>query len=203
MSSDIMKILGLAAPPDASPDASRTAQEPLGDAQPTGVVSRPPDEDPEALRPVSRDVERLHLDADYIASRNNSRQLSHTADLALQGILDIATSSGSPRAYEVVAMLLKNANEINQSLMDLHTKRQKLREEEEEDEGPKGGTHIDRAIVFQGNSRDLLRLAKELVNPEIPVVETAPSTDSAPSVDSDPSVSAETAVDGEIVPNDP
>lgn len=169
MDNDVLKILGLSPSPQTTdPDGKTDALVPAASVNHPELFQL--EDDSPNLQPLDPNTERIQRDADYVESRQRSRQLNKVANHALEGVLQIADSSGSPRAYEVVAQLLKNASEINRDLMDLHVKRQKLREADDDDDGPKsrGGTTIEKAIVFQGNSRDLLKMAKELTRQDDP-----------------------------------
>jgi len=169
MNDDVMKILGLTPGPTSNTDTTEASANTVALAPPTSPNSETVAnifnnmEDDALVPQVSPDVERLQQDTDYILSRKTNQVLSKAADIAVSGALVVADGSGSPRAYEVVAQLLKTASELNAQRMDLHLKRQKLKEnQDDEDAVPKSGTNIERAIVFQGNSRDLLKMAKEL-----------------------------------------
>lgn len=59
---------------------------------------------------------------DYEFTRKNLKTLIETGAEGLQGILKVANESDSPRAYEVLATMMKTIADINVNLMDVSTK---------------------------------------------------------------------------------
>ena len=59
---------------------------------------------------------------DYEQSRKNFYELIEKGKKALDGAIDIASETDQPRAYEVVAQLLKNVTDTNRELIE-HQKR--------------------------------------------------------------------------------
>ena len=57
---------------------------------------------------------------DYNKIRTNLYELLGDGKEAIDGILKVASEGDAPRAYEVVATLLKTVADINKDLMDLH-----------------------------------------------------------------------------------
>lgn len=76
--------------------------------------------------------ERLEKDlsTDYETVRNNLRELVDVGKGALDGVLAVALEGDSPRAYEVVAMMIKTLSEANKEVLDLHDKVKKIRKQE-------------------------------------------------------------------------
>ncbi len=76
--------------------------------------------------------ERLEKDlsADYETVRKNLRELVDVGKGALDGVLAVALEGDSPRAYEVVAMMIKTLSEANREVLDLHDKVKKIRKQE-------------------------------------------------------------------------
>ena len=76
--------------------------------------------------------ERLEKDlsVDYETVRKNLRELVDVGKGALDGVLAVALEGDSPRAYEVVAMMIKNLSEANREVLDLHDKVKKIRKQE-------------------------------------------------------------------------
>ena len=70
--------------------------------------------------------------------------------------LDLCRNTEHPRAYEVMAGLLKSLAEVNGDLVDLHRKRREL--EAEQDKHPARRGQITNNNVFIGSSTDLQRL---------------------------------------------
>ena len=59
---------------------------------------------------------------DYEIVQDNLKKLIGTGDLALESALKVATESDSPRAFEVVAILLKTMSDLNNNVLDVHKK---------------------------------------------------------------------------------
>lgn len=76
--------------------------------------------------------ERLEKDlsTDYETVRKNLRELVDIGKGALDGVLAVALEGDSPRAYEVVAMMIKTLSEANREVLDLHDKVKKIRKQE-------------------------------------------------------------------------
>ncbi len=70
------------------------------------------------------------LSTDYETVRNNLRELVDVGKGALDGVLAVALEGDSPRAYEVVAMMIKTLSEANKEVLDLHDKVKKIRKQE-------------------------------------------------------------------------
>jgi hypothetical protein len=54
--------------------------------------------------------------------QSNIKDLIGTGNVALESALKVATQSDSPRAFEVVAILLKTMAELNNNVLDVHKK---------------------------------------------------------------------------------
>ena len=59
---------------------------------------------------------------DYEVVQENFKKLIGTGDIALESALKVATESDSPRAFEVVAILLKTMADLNNNVLDVHKK---------------------------------------------------------------------------------
>jgi hypothetical protein len=59
---------------------------------------------------------------DYELVQSNIKDLIGTGNIALESALKVATQSDSPRAFEVVAILLKTMAELNNNVLDVHKK---------------------------------------------------------------------------------
>jgi len=74
---------------------------------------------------------------------------------AIDGIMEVAQQSDSPRAYEVAGQLIKNVADTTDKLIDLQQKMKKLSEET-----PKGPQNVTNAL-FVGSTADLQKLLKK------------------------------------------
>jgi len=70
------------------------------------------------------------IDVDYRETRKSLKNLIETGEIAISGILKVAEEGDHPRAYEVVAQMLKTVSDINKDLIDLHKKTKEAKKEE-------------------------------------------------------------------------
>lgn len=94
---------------------------------------------------------------DYGYTRSQLYNLIDKGQEAINGILDIAQQSESPRAYEVAGQLIKNVADISDKLLDLQQKMKKL--DEEDSKGPKNVTTNN--TMFIGSTADLQKILKQ------------------------------------------
>jgi Terminase DNA packaging enzyme len=59
---------------------------------------------------------------DYELVQSNLKDLIGNGNVALESALKVATESDSPRAFEVVAILLKTMADLNNNVLDVHKK---------------------------------------------------------------------------------
>jgi hypothetical protein len=79
--------------------------------------------------PVPLTDEKLEKDlkTDYDVVRENLKELVNMGKNALDGVIAVAQEGDSPRAYEVVAQMIKTLSETNRELMDLHNRVKTIR----------------------------------------------------------------------------
>ena len=92
--------------PKQDPIAKSLDLEPLKE-EPKAVVEVKPDSDKE-----------VQPEGDLEYSRENLYHLIERGRDALDGILDLANQSQSPRAYEVAGQLIKTVSDTNRDLID-------------------------------------------------------------------------------------
>ena len=139
--------------PKEDPIAKSLDLEPLKE-EPKAVVEVKPDNDKEGQ--PERDLEY---------SRENLYHLIERGRDALDGILDLANQSQSPRAYEVAGQLIKTVSDTNRDLIDLQKKAKDLFD----DDKIKGnvtnnlfvGNTSELTKLIGGNARNVLRTKKE------------------------------------------
>ena len=77
----------------------------------------------------------MHQDSnhqnDYNYSRETYYELIEKGKDALDNMIDVARESEHPRAYEVLAGLLKNVSDVNDKLMELNKKQKALAQQNE------------------------------------------------------------------------
>lgn len=99
-------------------------------------------------------VEQIKKDYDY--TRANLYSLIEKGQESLDGIMELAQQSDSPRAYEVAGQIMKNVADTADKLIDLQKKMKELNKEE--NAGPKSVTNN---ALFVGSTADLAKFLKQ------------------------------------------
>jgi hypothetical protein len=95
------------------------------------------------------------LDNDYQESRQTLKELVVKGNQAIDHLLAIASETEHPRAFEVVATLIKNTAEANEKLMVMQKTIRELKNIKKND----SGVNVDKAI-FVGSTSELSKLLK-------------------------------------------
>lgn len=95
------------------------------------------------------------LDNDYSEARQTLKELVKKGNDAIDHLLAIATDTEHPRAFEVVATLIKNTAEANEKLLSM----QKTVRDMKNIKGKDSGVTVDKAI-FVGSTAELNKLLK-------------------------------------------
>lgn len=95
------------------------------------------------------------VEADTAYARENIRNLIDTGSRAMTDLASVANQSESPRAYEVLATMMKNLSEMNKDLLALQKAKRELAPQSEASKG----VNIDKA-VFVGSTTELLKMIK-------------------------------------------
>ena len=103
------------------------------------------------LKNVSDDVEK-----DYEYTRANLYSLIEKGQESLNGIMELAGESASPRAYEVAGQIIKSVADTTDKLMEL----QKKIKEVDEDK-VKTTNNVTNNAVFVGSTSDLSKMIKQ------------------------------------------
>ncbi len=77
---------------------------------------------PTEIKVDHKDIQDPDLKKDYLATRKNLMDLIDNGKDAIQGIMNVAEEGEHPRAYEVVAQLIKTVADVNKDLIDIHKK---------------------------------------------------------------------------------
>lgn len=97
------------------------------------------------------------IKADYNLSRRTFRDLIQKGNQAMESLTDLAKESESPRAYEVLATMMRTVADTTKDLYDLQKKTKDLR-----DDGKKEQPNVTvEKAVFVGSPTDLLKRIKE------------------------------------------
>ena len=94
-------------------------------------------------------------DAEF--ARQNLRDLIEKGNEAADHIIAVAKQSDHPRAFEVVAGMLKNLADMNKDLLEVQKRKQDLQPKQIE---PKGTINVDKA-VFVGSTAELIKQLRE------------------------------------------
>ena len=92
-------------------------------------------------------------DADF--ARTNIRDLISKGNTAIDNLLQVATASEHPRAYEVAAGLIKNLGDLNKDLLEIQKRKRDL----DPTQSKGNTTNIDKA-VFVGSTTELVKFLK-------------------------------------------
>ena len=103
------------------------------------------------LRNVSDDI-----DKDYDYTRANLYSLIEKGQESLNGILELAGESASPRAYEVAGQIIKSVADTTDKLMDLQKKVKEV-----DEENIKGPSQVTNNALFVGSTSDLSKMIKQ------------------------------------------
>ena len=103
------------------------------------------------LKDVSVDIQK-----DYEYTRANLYSLIEKGQESLNGILELAGESASPRAYEVAGQIIKSVADTTDKLMDLQ---KKVKEVDEDNQ--KSPNTVTNNAVFVGSTTELQKMLKQ------------------------------------------
>lgn len=118
----------------------------------------PPSKAPEPI--INTPHEDDDIKADYNLSRRTFRDLINKGNQAMESLTDLAKESESPRAYEVLATMMRTVADTTKDLYDLQKKTKDLRGQDKNDQL---NVNVEKA-VFVGSPSDLLKQIKEKKN---------------------------------------
>lgn len=98
-------------------------------------------------------------DADYQLSRRTFRDLINKGNSAMENLTDLAKESESPRAYEVLATMMKTIADTTKDLYDLQKKTKDLKAKDEKRPQDESRINVEKA-VFVGSPSELLKKIK-------------------------------------------
>ena len=105
---------------------------------------------------VSQDNQSRDIETDYKYARENLYEIIENGSHALNELVEIAKSSEHPRAFEVVASLMKTLTDANKDLLDIQSKVKKLKTEDVQT-GPNNVTNA----LFVGSTAELQSMLKD------------------------------------------
>ena len=115
----------------------------------------------ESLKPVEVENEldiKKDIRKDYQYSRGNIYSIIEKGQEAINGALEMAQETESPRAYEVTGQLIKSVADATEKLLDIQKKLKDI--EEIKDTSPSNVTNA----LFIGSTADLVKAMKQQKN---------------------------------------
>jgi len=101
-------------------------------------------------------AEKTDIKKDYEYTRANLYSLIEKGQEAINGIMELAGESASPRAYEVAGQLIKSVADTTDKLADLQKKLKDL-----EEDSVKGPNNVTNNALFVGSTSELSKLLKQ------------------------------------------
>jgi hypothetical protein len=116
--------------------------------------------EPTTIKPAES-LDQLQKDYEY--SRGQLYSIIEKGQEAINGILELAQESDSPRAYEVAGQLIKNDGDVTEKLLDLQKKMKDINQEQ------KGSvpTNVTNNAVFLGSTAELQKFLKSSMNQDL------------------------------------
>ena len=113
--------------------------------------------EPEEMKIVkSLKSEDKDIQKDYEYTRANLYSLIEKGQEAINGIMELAGESASPRAYEVAGQLIKSVADSTDKLMDLQKKMKDI-----DEESTKTQNNVTNNALFVGSTSELSKLLKQ------------------------------------------
>jgi hypothetical protein len=122
------------------------------------IEPTPANQEPKTIS--SKDIvysDKQDLDKDYGEVRSNLKELIQKGSSAIDGILNLANETEQPRAYEVLAQLIKTVAETNKDLLDMHNKMKTIKGESQP---TNNGNTITNNSIFVGSTAELQKLLR-------------------------------------------
>ncbi len=104
-----------------------------------------------SIKPKTDEVQK-----DYEYTRANLYSLIEKGQEAINGIMEVAGESASPRAYEVAGQLIKSVADSTDKLMDLQKKVKEV-----DEEVSRGPSQVTNNALFVGSTSDLSKMLKQ------------------------------------------
>ena len=105
----------------------------------------------EQIQKLTDDVSK-----DYDYTRGNLYSLIEKGQEAINGIMEVAGETASPRAYEVAGQLIKSVADTTDKLADLHKKVKDI-----EEDNPKTQSTVTNNALFVGSTAELQKMLKD------------------------------------------
>lgn len=102
-----------------------------------------------------KDTPEENVDYDYDYSRATYYELIEKGKESLDLMIEVARESEHPRAFEVLAGMVKNISDVNDRLMDLNKKQKEMKAPDKNET-----KQITNNNVFLGSTTDLQKLLR-------------------------------------------
>ena len=103
--------------------------------------------------------ENTDAEQDFELARKNLQELAKKGNKALDELILLAKNSEHPRAYEVVATLIKTLADTNKDLLD--TRKKKIDIDKARGATPEGSPRTVNNNLFVGSTADLQKFLKD------------------------------------------
>ena len=101
-------------------------------------------------------LKKNDVEKDYKYTRGQLYSLIEKGQEAINGIMELAGESASPRAYEVAGQLIKSVADSTDKLMDLQKKMKDM-----DEETTKTQSNVTNNALFVGSTSELSKLLKQ------------------------------------------
>ena len=101
-------------------------------------------------------IKPTDVNKDYDYTRGNLYSLIEKGQEAINGIMEVAGETASPRAYEVAGQLIKSVADTTDKLADLHKKVKDI-----EDDNSKTQGNVTNNALFVGSTAELQKMLKD------------------------------------------
>ena len=105
----------------------------------------------EQIQKLTDDVSK-----DYDYTRGNLYSLIEKGQEAINGIMEVAGETASPRAFEVAGQLIKSVADSTDKLMDLQKKVKEI-----DEDNPKTQNTVTNNALFVGSTSELSKMLKD------------------------------------------
>jgi hypothetical protein len=102
------------------------------------------------------DISENDITKDYDYTRANLYSLIEKGQETLNGIMELAGDSASPRAFEVAGQIIKSVADTTDKLMDLQKKVKEVEEEKS-----KTTNNVTNNALFVGSTSELSKMLKQ------------------------------------------
>ena len=104
-----------------------------------------------------KEVSKINeIEKDYEYTRANLYSIIEKGQEAINGIMEVAGESASPRAYEVAGQLIKSVADSTDKLIDLQKKMKDI-----DEESTKTQNNVTNNALFVGSTSELSKLLKQ------------------------------------------